>query len=52
VAVEGLLFLLVFAWFGLHIGSPDGSNLSRIAGALLALTFLELLVVFAIHGAA
>jgi hypothetical protein len=49
VAVDELLLVLVFLWFGLHIGSPRGSHVSRFAGVLLATTFLELIVWFATH---
>jgi hypothetical protein len=48
VAVESLLGVLVFAWFGVHIGFPRGSPPSRIGGAFLALTFLQLVVYWAI----
>jgi hypothetical protein len=48
MGVEGLLSLLVFGWFGVHIGFPRGSSPSRVAGVLLALAFLQLVVYYAI----
>ena len=48
MAVEGVLGLLVFAWFGVHIGFPRGSQPSRVAGVFLALTFLQLVAYYAI----
>ena len=48
--VEGTLALLIFAWFGLHVSFPRTSQVSRVAGVLLAATFLEFLVYFALHG--
>ena len=41
--------MFVFAWFGVHISFPRGSNVSRFAGVLLATTFLEMVVWFATH---
>ena len=40
--------LLVFGWFGVHISFPRGSQTSRAGGVFLALTFLELVVYWAI----
>ena len=48
MAVEGLLGVLVFAWFGVHVGCPRGSQASRLGGVLLALTFLQLVAFYAI----
>ena len=48
VAVESVLGVLVFAWFGVHIGFPRGSPPSRVAGVFLALTFLELVAYWAV----
>ena len=49
VAVDELLFLLVFTWFGIHVSFPRESQVSRFAGVLLATTFLEMVVWFATH---
>jgi hypothetical protein len=48
VAVDSLLGVLVFAWFGVHIGFPRGSPPSRVGGVMLALAFLQLVVYWAI----
>lgn len=47
MAVDEVLLLLVMTWFGVHIGFPRESQVSRFAGVLLAVTFLELVVWFA-----
>jgi hypothetical protein len=47
VAVDEALLVLVMTWFGVHIGFPRGSQPSRFAGVLLALTFVELVVWYA-----
>ena len=53
MGVESLLAVLTFGWFGVHIGFPRGSQPSRAGGVLLALTFLQLVVYWAItRGAA
>jgi len=49
VRVDEVLFVLVFMWFGVHIGFPRGSHVSRLAGVLLATTFLEMVVWWATH---
>jgi type VI protein secretion system component VasF len=49
VAVDEVLLVLVFAWFGIHVSFPRGSQVSRFAGVVLALTFLEMVVWFATH---
>ena len=43
-----MLGVLVFAWFGEHIGFPRNSQPSRVAGVFLALTVLQLVVFYAI----
>ena len=43
-----MLVALTFAWFGVHIGFPRDSHPSRAARVLLALTFLQLVVYYAI----
>ena len=48
MVVESVLGVLVFAWFGVHIGLPRESQASRVAGVLLAVTFLQLVVYWAI----
>jgi ABC-type transport system involved in cytochrome c biogenesis permease subunit len=49
VAVDEALLLLVFLWFGVHLGFPRSSQVSRFAGVVLAMTFLEMVVWFATH---
>jgi hypothetical protein len=49
VAFDEVLLIVVFLLFGLHIGSPRGSNLTHFAGIALAVTFLELVLWFATH---
>jgi hypothetical protein len=48
VAVDEVLLLLTVTWFGVHIGFPRESQISRFAGVLLATTFLQLIVWYAI----
>jgi hypothetical protein len=52
VAVDEVLAVLVFMWFGVHISFPRGSQVSRFAGVVLATTFLEAVVWFATHAGA
>jgi hypothetical protein len=52
VAVDELLAVLLFMWFGVHIGFPRGSQISRYAGVVLATTFLEIILWFATHSGA
>ena len=52
VGVEGVLWVLVFAWFGIHVSFPRQSQVSRFAGVLLATTFIEVVVWFATHDGA
>jgi hypothetical protein len=47
VGVDEVLTVLVMTWFGVHIGFPRQSQPSRFAGVLLAATFVELVVWFA-----
>ena len=47
--VDEVLIVLVFAWFGVHIGFPRGSQVSRFAGVLLAATFLEMVAWYVAH---
>jgi hypothetical protein len=49
VPVDEVLLVLVFAWFGVHVSFPRGSQVSRFAGVVLAATFLEMVVWFATH---
>ena len=41
--------MLVFLWFGVHVSFPRGSQVSRFAGVILAMTFLEMVVWYATH---
>jgi hypothetical protein len=52
VAVDELLAVLVFLWFGVHVGFPRQSQVSRFAGVVLALTFIQLVVWLATHSGA
>ena len=47
--MDGVLLVLVFTWFAVHVGFPRGSHVSRFAGVILAVTFLEMVVWFATH---
>ena len=49
VPPDEVLLVLVFAWFGVHVSFPRGSQVSRFAGVILATTFLEMVVWFATH---
>ena len=49
VEVDEVLLVLVFLWFGAHLAFPRTSQVSRFAGVILALTFLEMVVWFATH---
>jgi hypothetical protein len=49
VQPDELLLVLVMVWFGVHLGFPRGSQVSRFAGVLLGTTFLELVVWYATH---
>ena len=49
VGVDEVLWVLVFMWFGIHISFPRTSQVSRFAGVILAMTFLEAIVWFATH---
>ena len=52
MAVDELLAVLLFMWFGVHIGFPRRSQISRYAGVVLAATFLEVVLWFATHSGA
>ena len=41
--------MFVFLWFGAHIGFPRRSQVSRFAGVLLAVTFLEMVAWYVTH---
>ena len=47
MGVDEVLLVLTMTWFGVHIGFPRGSQVSRFGGVLLGLTFLELVVWYA-----
>lgn len=49
MAVDEVLLILVFLWFGVHLAFPRCSHVSRFAGVVLAVTFLEMVVWFATH---
>lgn len=44
---DEVLLVLAMTWFGVHVGFPRGSQVSRFAGVLLAVTFVELVVWYA-----
>jgi hypothetical protein len=48
VAADEVLLVLVFTWFGLHVSFPRRSQVSRFAGVVLAVTFIELVAWYAV----
>lgn len=52
MGTDDVLLVLVVTWFGVHISFPRGSQVSRFAGVLLATTFVQLVVWFALHSGA
>lgn len=47
--MDEVLLVLVLAWFAVHVSFPRGSHVSRFAGVILGVTFLEMVVWFATH---